>query len=340
MTATEWLKLVPRDTVVVRDGRRFDAGVSSVAETAGPGPSTVAGAIGAAYQQEPVEVRGPVLGREGRDGWTAYFPVPADLVSPRDLAGRVRRLRPERIDAVTDLAGGGATLLTGDGDALDGVLSASRLERYLSGDLLAAGRTAAADRVGVSANPLVAEARVGLAREDRVVRPGLLYQLTHQRLRDGWAYLAECALPDGWRATASGPVKLGGRDRQADVAALEGVSWPAAPATFPDGRLLLYLVTPAIWPGGWAPSVPGADLVAAAVRGPQPVATASEKDGFARSRRLWWAAPAGSVYLLRFRDGAGAAGRWSREWHGRAYGDKDDRLRTAGFGVGLTGVWS
>ncbi len=79
--------------------------------------------------------------------------------------------------------------------------------------------------------------------------------------------------------------------------------------------------------------------MAAAVPGPEPVATASPRDGFRDSRRLYWAVPPGSVYLLRFGGEAEAASFASR-WHGRAYGrPARDRLRTAGFGVVLTGVW-
>jgi len=44
-----WVVLEPLDTIVVRDGRAFDAGVNTEAQTVPPTPSTVAGAIGAAY---------------------------------------------------------------------------------------------------------------------------------------------------------------------------------------------------------------------------------------------------------------------------------------------------
>jgi hypothetical protein len=49
--------------------------------------------------------------------------------------------------------------------------------------------------------------------------------------------------------------------------------------------------------------------------------------------------PAGSIYLLQF-DSAERAGSWAAEAHGSAYGrPENDRLRTTGFGVVLTGVW-
>jgi CRISPR-associated protein Cmr3 len=101
--------------------------------------------------------------------------------------------------------------------------------------------------------------------------------------------------------------------------------------------------------------------VAAATGPPQPVPTASPRNGWRSTRALRWAVPAGSVYLLQFDgdDNQGAERRaldWAADVHGTAYrpepddpaDDKrdtqscdlvGDRLRTAGFGVVLTGVW-
>ena len=70
------------------------------------------------------------------------------------------------------------------------------------------------------------------------------------------------------------------------------------------------------------------------------MATVTPGPGWEKSRVLRWAVPAGSVYLLKFgSDEQGAA--WARKVHGTAYAgpDDDERLRTAGFGVELTGAW-
>jgi CRISPR-associated protein Cmr3 len=68
------------------------------------------------------------------------------------------------------------------------------------------------------------------------------------------------------------------------------------------------------------------------------VATATPESVHA-SRALHWAVPSGSIYLLDFGDEA-AASRWAKRHHGEAYGrPRHDRLRTAGFGVILTGAW-
>jgi CRISPR-associated protein Cmr3 len=132
---------------------------------------------------------------------------------------------------------------------------------------------------------------------------------------------------------------LGGRGRLADVKDAGELAWPARPATFPGGRLLLYLVTPALWPDGWRPPLPqGVTLVAAATGEAQPVATSTPGRSWRADRRLRWAVPAGSVYLLQFPD-QDAAAAFAASTHGAAHVQAEQRLRTAGFGVVLTGVW-
>jgi hypothetical protein len=340
--SSQWLAFSARDTVLVRDGRQFDAGTDATAETIRPGPSTIAGAVFAAYgQREPAAVRGPVLARSWGDGWMLCFPAPVDLVVPDGQPGRVRRLQPRAAVVFTDLSGSCPQLPDGDGGRLGGWVPAGILGAYLSGELLAPGATAAVERLRpVTPEPLAPERRVGLARTGgRTAAMGLLYAATHLRPWDGWAFLAECGLPTGWDRVPAGPVPLGGRGRLADVGVAGGVTWPPAPAAYPHGRVLVYVATPAIWPGGWRLPLPaGARLVAAAVGDPEPVATASPRLGVRDSRALRWAVPAGSVYLLAF-DDPGRAAAWAAGVHGRAYGrPSGDRLGTAGFGVVLTGV--
>jgi hypothetical protein len=357
VSRSTWLALSPRDTVLVRDGRQFEAEVDATANSAAPRPNTVAGAIGAAYGRRVDAVRGPVLGRsqasdsagETRSaGWTAYLPTPRDLVVQDLTPDVVRRLRPEPAAAITDLADrpdGPLWTLTGEGEPLEGWLPGPTLSRYLRGELLPSGRAARKElrgHVDQKQPPLVTEARVGLARTTgRTARAGYLYQSTHLRPADRWAFLAECDLPDDLSGEPASPVKLGGRDRLADMSTVSGPSWPDGATVFPHRRVLVYLATPAVWLTGWQlPAPDGARLLAAAVAGPEPVAAATPGAKFRGSRRLYWAAPAGSVYLLEFND-AGRAAEWATEWHGKAYGDGPlPDLRTAGFGVVLIGVWS
>jgi len=350
VTSMSWLAFKPRDTVFVRDGRPFDAATDGLARTVHPSPTTIAGAVGQAFGVNPDEVRGPVLARDGQAGWEPYFPVPADLVVTADAPRRVFRLQPEEPDGQTDLspageeqAGGPSRWLlppahVGPVEPLDGWIPGQVLAGYLAGTLPAPGGTPeAALRM---ARPLVPEPRVGLARDGRAARTGFLYQATHLRPQDGWGFLAEVTVQDDWDAEPRGPVPFGGRGRLADVGAA-AVRWPEAEPAGSGERVLVYLATPAIWPGGWRIPVPqGATLAAAATRDPEPAATVRPGREWRDSRALRWMVPAGSVYLLEFPD-AQAGARWAGRWSKNAYGrDRDDLLRTAGFGVVLTGAWT
>jgi CRISPR-associated protein Cmr3 len=376
-TRTRWLSFTPRDTVFVRDGRAFDAASDAAGATVRPGPTTIAGALGAAFGTEPLAVRGPVLARQGADGrWTPYFPVPADLVETSDRPWRVYRMTPDAA-GLTDLCGPRALKSPGTETGLrflvppseaeparpvEGWLPGDVLARYLAGGFPGPGgvpredlRIVPDDDLGIK-EPLVPELRVGLAREGRTVREGHLYQATHLRPRDGWGFLAEYDVPGDWAVRARSEVSFGGRGRVADVAAADlvqtadadwpGADWPEGSPPGPDKRVLVYLATPAVWREGWRLPVPeGATLVAAAMPGePEPTATAKrDQRQWRASRVLRWAVPAGSTYLLEFADAARGAA-WARKWNGvaldRGVPENPDMIRTAGFGVVLTGAWT
>ncbi|QTD99987.1 type III-B CRISPR module-associated Cmr3 family protein [Streptomyces cyanogenus] len=361
MTRSVWLAFTPRDSLFIRDGRAFDAGADNAARAVWPNPSTLAGAVGAALGGEPDEVRGPVLARRSRGGrWTPYFPVPADIVAVPD-SGEVARLRPGKAPegSATDLGDAVPCWLdaagkAGTGQSWGGWLPGEELRRYLAGELVAPVARAG-DVECLRETPVQSEPHVGLARTDEhTARPGFLYQAAHLRMADGWGFLAECVVSDGWDVEPRQSVPFGGRGRLAWVEVAGSVRWPqppqrTGPHTFPDGRIALYVATPALWHDGWRPPLPdGAKLVAAAVPDAEPVATAKPGRGGARptDRMLRWAVPAGSVYCLKFADAA-AASAWALgdagrpRVHGTAYGrEPADRLRTAGFGVVLTGVWT
>jgi CRISPR-associated protein Cmr3 len=300
MTVSSWLAFTPRDTVFVRDGRSFDASADAAGESVRPGPTTIAGAVGAAFGgTNPAEVRGPVLACRAGNTWEPYFPVPADLVVTADDPGRVYRLRPDAA-GLTDLGDGDLRFLVAPEHAepvkaLTGWLPADLLADYLKGEL--PGPRGMAEKSLRLADPLVPERRVGLARDDRRVREGFLYQATHLRPRDGWAFLAEYTVPEEWAEEANGHGPFGGRGRLADIEPA-AMSWPDATASIGQ-RVLVYLATPALWPGGWKLPVPdGARLVAAATGEPEPAATVKrDQDKWRDSRALRWAVPAGSVYL-------------------------------------------
>lgn len=353
MTGSVWLAFTPRDTVFVRDGRSFDAQTDGMAATVRPGPTTIAGAAGAVFGRNPDAVRGPVLARLVGGEWDAYFPAPADLIQTSDgPRPQVRRLESPEVGGRTDLDAALARWLVPPDDVesaepVTGLVPAGTLSAYLAGTLPARDGTPLAT-LNAQDDPFLPERRVGLARDaDRRARAGYLYQVTHLRSEDGWAFLAECVFPsDQVPPVPAGPVQFGGRGRLADVCEAL-LPWPEAPGRdqleAAGGRVLVYLATPALWLDGWRIPVPdGARLVAAACGKPVPAATLTPGQRWRQTRVMRWAAPAGSVYLLKFDDPAAGA-RWAAGLHGSAYGPTEGDLgymRTAGFGVVLTGVWS
>jgi CRISPR-associated protein Cmr3 len=343
-----WIVLEPFDTVAVRDGRNFDAGASSLAHSVVPPPTTIAGAIGAAFGAPPgagtdpgrrgidvpEQIRGPLVVRASIDGrWIPLFPAPRDMVTQD---GRTfQRLRLNRSARVShDL--GDLCLLEGHGDAGEHWWTRSTIERYLRGET---------DGLSSTDPPWRAERRVGLARDGRVAREGLLYSSEHLRPAGRVGFAAWCVnAPDRPLAQS---VRLGGERRRAwvhgDLPEDAEPAWPTAPDTFPDGHLLLYLATPAFFADGWRPAeadLLGGRLVAAAVGGPRPVATASPdpRSGTQRDKSLLWTVEAGSVYYLDF-GSPEAAARAAAQWHGKALPQATENLRTAGFGLALVGSW-
>jgi hypothetical protein len=176
VTREAWLAFTPRDTVFVRDGRSFNAAADTAAQTVRPGPSTIAGAVGAAFPVNPREVRGPVLAYAGPAGREPYFPVPADLVCTAEAATPYAfRLIPERCSGATDLKPGPERggprrwLMPPDGAEAAapacGWLPGPALASYLAGALVPA---AGIPLTGLDLidDPLRPERRVGLARDD------------------------------------------------------------------------------------------------------------------------------------------------------------------------------
>jgi CRISPR-associated protein Cmr3 len=231
------------------------------------------------------------------------------------------------------------------------------------------------DRAGVAAGlgsspdtlpepaPWTRERRVGLARTpDRTASDGMLYSDEHLRMADGTAFAARCLAPaDGFPALAAADaavptVRFGGEGRRAQLhLPVDGVptlsDLSALPGTdFADGRVLLYLATPALFAEGWRPDPaslpPGVTLVAAAVAGPRVVSTAraDHRTGAVGNTRLLWAADAGSVYYLHIPD-PDTARAFADACHDRLlvhtspFPQIKDDIVTAGFGLGFIGRW-
>jgi CRISPR-associated protein Cmr3 len=347
-----WLVLEPFDTVAIRDGRNFDAGLPGIARATAPQPATVAGAVGAAFgaapgagadpagvgRTVPAQVRGPVVVRERtRTGrWEALFPAARDIVRGEGDAKRLRlKLRREALGAVShDL--GGLSLLSGDGEQVDDWWTGSLLGTYLWSE---------GHDLSPTDPPWRTERRVGLARDGRIAIEGMLYSAEHLRPVGRIGFGALCV--DAPAGALAETVRLGGEGRRAQVHECVGAAAPALPGppdSFPDGRLLLYLATPAVFVEGWRPSegdLGGGRLISAAVAGPHPIAMArpDHRTGGVADKRIIWTVAPGSVYFLVF-DSETAARAAGEKWHGTALPQADDTLRTAGFGLALVGRWS
>ena len=294
---------------------------------------------------------GSVTGGE----WDAYFPGPADLVQTSDgrRPGCTGWSRAE-IDGQTDLDAGLAARPAGQVGQLAG-LSARRTR---GGEPLPAcpGRTLAPTWRERSPPVTVRRWPGRMARMTRSsrsggwgsratgprARTGFLYQATHLRPEDNWAFLAERASP---------PTRRPGRSARCSsvaggawpTSATASLTWPQHQAATVGGRwrVLVYLATPALWPGGWRipsgrrPAGRGGERRAGARRDP------NARPRLGRRRALRWAVPAGSVYLLEFDDASGRRGVGAGDGMGRRTGAiEGSGLRTAGFGVVLTGAWT
>ncbi|MGV9366613.1 type III-B CRISPR module-associated Cmr3 family protein [Amycolatopsis sp. NPDC003731] len=349
-----WLSVEPLDSLMVRDGRRFAAGDSSVAAGVAPAPSTFGGLVKRVYRGEVDRIVGPVAHLDD----TPMFPTPIDVVETGDLA-RGRRLSrlpllPRAEHEISDLDPDPAELsapprlshaLAGEGDPVGGWLSAEGMAAWLSSDALPPGEIEP-DRWGQWAETALwhPEPHVGIARDPAsgTVLDGMFYRAGHLRPVAGLRFVVGCDHRTQPPDVAATVVPLGGRSRMASATPVRAADpCPAAPEDFPGGRLVVYLATPALVPQvQWVPPGTSARLCGLAVAGPQAVATASPEDPGATSR-LMWAVPAGSLYFLRF-DSAGEAKDWAGRFHGGLLPGlprSENPVVTAGFGTCLTGRW-
>ncbi|MER7011668.1 type III-B CRISPR module-associated Cmr3 family protein [Saccharopolyspora sp. NPDC000359] len=347
---TTWLAVEPLDTLMVRDGRAFDAGQTGRGEAVAPPPSTLGGVVGHALGGKVKHrIVGPVVDVAGRQ----RFPAPADLV--RNDNGETARLdvieRPAGVVSDLDAKHRFSHVLDGEGSPERSWITAEGLQAWLSGEFAPGSVLDFDDQDDyLCSEPWTQESRLGLAREwfgehRDTAAEGMLYLANHLRVEDGTRFLVGCQ-DDKALTVRNDLAPIGGRGRLAHVREHGGNPLPAAAERFPDGRLTAYLATPALLNDVfWHP--PEARLCAVALTGPAPIASASRRGKFGDTRLLRWAVPAGTVYYLQF-DSEADARRWSGQWHGTllppgAQGESgsngESRIATAGFGTCLTGSW-
>jgi CRISPR-associated protein Cmr3 len=349
-SVTTWLSVRPMDTIMVRDGRRFDAGAGAVATGTPPPPSTLGGVVHKAVGGPVRRIVGSVVETRTHG---VVFPAPADLACDEDVVCRLS-VRPKTADEQSDLDERFDTehRLSGRGDSHPGWITRDGLSAWLhSTSAVQPGQDLRADWCAghlTTDQPWEVEQRIGLARQRGgahadTAEPGMLYSMTQLRPHEGTRFLIGCENPDAVTVTDD-LVPLGGRGRLAEVRVDEDGRdpRPAAPDDFPEGRLTVYLATPALLADPlWHP--PSATLRAVAMGGPHPIAAASVRY---RSSHLLWAVPAGTVFFLDFGSSA-AAEAWSVDHHGSLLAHQRElpvragqpQLVTAGFGSCLTGRW-
>ena len=344
--SVSWIAIEPLDTISARDGRPFDAGASAgepISHSSGVMPSTALGAAWSAYAMPRNEYDksltfvGPIAATQSEGTVRAFFPWPSDVVvDDDDLYGRLTVAEPlaEQSSAPTP------KLLVSEWDSpLGMVTDAGSMTAYLAGGIPSVCLTSI----------LHSDFHIGLQRQDRVAVDSMLYGAEHLRLEEGGFYVGRIRRNGNRLAPGGHLARLGGEGRLAEFTVLDNpVPMPEAPDHFPDGRLLLYLASPAIWSDGWKPPTPEhATLEAASVDGPLPVAmwgktanaaNASGAPDLDRPFVLRWAVTAGSVYYYRFATEV-AAKKFSKRWHDRCYTQAEGRLRTAGYGWCFTGTW-
>lgn len=330
-----WFRIDPIDSVAVRDGRPFDAGGDYTFASVPPRPSTVTGAlhrvVGVEGFSRGLRFTGPLQYDE--KAGQPVFPWPRDVV--QGIWGEMSRLKPCSFAGVafdsTDLP---CQLLDGSGDPPPGEawISAYDLASYLDGSL-------DPGEVSPTGSGWVADSHVGLQKgANRSAVTGMLYSAEHIRLRSGWQLRARVQ-HQGRLATSGGLVPFGGERRMAEVSVARKITLPDAPSDFPDGRVLAYLISPAVFDDGWRLPVPeGARLVAATISGPVALSTWG-KFNTRNTFVLRHAVAEGSVYYLQFASESAAA-RWSSSVHGNCLPQASTKLRSAGFGWCLTGRWS
>jgi len=353
----------PRDTLVVRDGRREFSGMGPMRSVALPWPSTTAGFVrtrvgrdesgrfrSTVAEARAIEVTGAWLARldgEGEvDQW--LFPAPRDALWGAAKSGTQmrHRLAPEPVPGGittscrlpmlprprTELPAGKPT----PGPAF---WTGAELADWLADPTDAAavgsfGHDALHDETRIHVS---IEAQTRTAKEGALFGEVGLRFVTPERRRLAVGFRCDHAGLRGGAGT------LGGERR---VSYLRQTSrrLPALPQAFPGDLVRVVLLTPAIFADGYLPAsgaLSGTAVVAACVGRPEPISGWSfETIRDAEGKRVQkgpkpvrWMAPAGSVYWVKPADPVS----WAARHHLQCVSD-DTQDRKDGFGLAAAGV--
>jgi len=347
-----WYSIRPDDTFHIRDGRTFDRGSGSAYASVSPSPSTFGGALSAAIGGNEFKWLGLVVIAHRRgDQLTAYVPQPRDVVTDSEGAAR---LFP--IESAPTRAGSGSSQTSTSrfiGQTLTDVDRDHGAEREwkhepanvqladLSAHLGDPNEIAGKYITQQVTEPFAPEYRTGITLEGRSAKKGHLYTTVHHRPVDGHEFLVWADLKG--HDIIQETVPFGGAGRTAQVTPANGADILPKPLDeYPDGRLLLYLASPAVWADGVRPPLPeGAEIIAAVTGPAQPVAIGAKRRTGIRNTKLYWAVPAGSVFYIKFANPEDAL-IWAHEHQPGGAKQREnsiDALGTTGFGAVFTGKW-
>lgn len=360
------LKLSPLDTLFFRDGSPFTAGETGQMEVRGvfpPSPTTVAGALRAAFARQlgwpggpwsaditaklgngddlgPLRFSGPHLLKDGQP----LFPAPLHL-----LQAKVRK-ENEQAKEKTYLTWlkPGAELQTDvgtvklpevieakddDGKEVTGFKPLENAYLRLEGmQAVLNGHLPKLTDVVRSGDLWRSEARVGIHRDDesRTTKEDALYQTAHIRLQKGVSLVVGVS---GYGGAFPNLAALGGESRMVGLEETSALELPGAP-TLAARRYTVTLITPARFkddgwktPGGKLSDLPGRVLSACVGK---PVMIGGWDSEAKRPKPLEPHLPAGSMFFMEADDVPNGA-----DMHGKHIGEK----AAWGYGQILIGAW-
>jgi len=318
---TRNLFLQPLDVWLFRDGRPFDAGSTTRAESLFPPyPTVIQGAfrthklllhsidlkdkaaietlVGKPDEYGSLHLRGPFLAKREGQSITRYFPQPADAI-----VDGINLTPAKPSETPPSLKTSGSFQLLGlnqeskkQKDSL--WLDEASLMKYLSGETVEGTKASCLflreDRVGIGMN------------ERRVVDEGMLYETEFIRPCEGVGLLVEMTGYDEPQWEQDGILSLGGEGKQALFEKVIVPSLPIPPSS--TSRFKIYFATPAYFENGWQPKdwskffKGNVDLLGAAINryesigGFNWVANPNGSNAHRPSRRF---IPAGSTYYFK-----------------------------------------
>ena len=362
-----------RDTIVLRDGRPFQAGANLVRSLGAPWPSSIAGLARTRRGQNEkgqfigdpedllknVAVRGPWLASLNAvdpKQLNLYLPSPADAVWDKTTGDPAKYTRRQLVPRGTLPSGVLADSGLGALESIGFSAEASKnkatagpewwswgeLEQWLTNPapLKEYSKGYEGDDAFVSRLPREVRTHVAIGEGTLTAKDGALFVTEALRLRVGdvdYRFAFACDEPAGVPALRSGLVMLGGERRPTYLAPFERASLPECPKAISDGtgeRIRVILTTPCPFAGGAVPKeIAGAKVEAACVGRPQVVSGWDFAKNTPKPTRRL--APAGSVYWVRLPANQSRAEWLACVWFKSVAESEQDQRD--GYGVAIVG---